>query len=429
MNEKLPIKALVIDNGLFLPLALKLGEQYEAVYYWTPTEKGFPTLNDAIIGQGFDQIIRCRDIWRVIPEVDLVVFPDIQHAGLQLHLEKMGKPVWGSRAGDELELSRMVFLRLLEKLELDHTSWKIAHGLTELSDLLRDAQDKYVKISRYRGSMETWHWRSWKADEGMLDELAVRFGPAKNMMPFLVLDAIDADVEVGYDGFSIDGKFPHTCGIQGYESKDRAFLCRAQDYDTLPEPVRRINAAFAEFLGEHRYRNFWSTEIRVSGDQAFFIDPCCRCPSPSTECQLALYENLGEIIWSGAMGHLIEPVLTAQFAASAVMTVKDDRKDWVAVEFPEQLMPHLACGNCCLIEDKLCFPPGQDAGPEIGWIVATGNDVSSTIETLKDLAADVPEGVDVHLAELADLIRELEAAEDEGIKFSKNLPDPSIVSE
>lgn len=416
------ITALVFDHGLFFGLARALAEQYNRVLYYTPWERGFPTINDCIIGDGCDMVERCNNFWDILDDIDLFVFPDIQHSGLQLHLEAMGKPVWGSRKADSLEINREKFLNALAMSGLPTPDWDAITGLDRLREALRNEKDKYIKISRYRGSMETWHWHDWKTDEGQLDQLAVTLGPAKDRIRFLVFEPIDADVEVGYDGYCIDGKFPKL-GIQGYEAKDRGFLCRIQPYDQLPKHVLEVNEKFGPILAPYNYRNFWSTEIR----DGVFIDPCCRCPSPSTECQLALYSNIGEIIWEGAHGRLVDPVPRDKFAASAVVTTKEDRNFWLNVVLPESVLKHFYFIRGCRFEEAIAFPPHQENGPELGWLTATGSSPSEAILTLAALAKEVPDGVEVHVESIAELINQIDEAQEEGIKFSKDMPDPGIV--
>src|SRR5258708_15118766 len=106
MSEVSSKTVLCVDHGLFLPLAIKLAESFQRVLYYSPWEKGFPILNDCVIGDGFENVERVDDIWEHLKDVDLFLFPDLQHSGLQLHLESLGKRVWGSREGDDLELSR-----------------------------------------------------------------------------------------------------------------------------------------------------------------------------------------------------------------------------------------------------------------------------------------------------------------------------------
>ena len=190
---------MVLDHGLFLPLALKLAKSYKRVLYWTPSEKGFPLLNDCIIGDGFENVERCNDFWKIKSEIDLFIFPDIQHSGLQLELESQGFPVWGSRNGDSLEINRQKFHKILGEIGLEVPEHTEIHGLDALREHLKDKTDKYIKMSKFRGSFESYHWRSMDEDSGMLDVWAVRFGPAQNVVRFIVCEPIDTPLEIGGD--------------------------------------------------------------------------------------------------------------------------------------------------------------------------------------------------------------------------------------
>ncbi len=74
MKEIGDATALVIDHGLFLPVARRLAMGFKRVLYHCPHEVGFPTINASIIGEGFPDIEKCVDIWGVMPEVDSLVF-------------------------------------------------------------------------------------------------------------------------------------------------------------------------------------------------------------------------------------------------------------------------------------------------------------------------------------------------------------------
>ena len=137
MKDTKDVTACVVDHGLFSPLAQKLGQTFKRVLYYSPWEEGFPQLNRCIVGDGYPEIERCDDFWDELADIDLFIFPDIQHSGLQLHLESIGKAVWGSRKGDSLELSREKFHRTLKQLGLDCPKWVSITGLSKLRDHLR----------------------------------------------------------------------------------------------------------------------------------------------------------------------------------------------------------------------------------------------------------------------------------------------------
>ncbi len=197
MKEISEVTACVFDHGLFTSVAHRLAKACKRVLYHTPAECAFTTLEQHIIGDGHADIERCGDIWKVKDEVDLWVFPDIQHSGLQLELERQGFAVWGSRNGDSLEINRQKFNRVLEEVGLPVPKFVVIKGLTALREHLRDQTDKYIKVSKYRGTFETQHWRDYDLDSGTLDTPAVALGPAQDLLPFLVVDSIDAPVEVG----------------------------------------------------------------------------------------------------------------------------------------------------------------------------------------------------------------------------------------
>lgn len=417
--------ALVFDHGLFVELAVRLARDFQKVYYHSPWMKGFPCINDCVIGDGFRTVDRCDDIWAVLDEVDVFVFPDIQHSGLQLHLESISKRVWGSRKGDSLELKRGKFLKTLDGLGLPVGAWDVVIGLSDLRKYLEDHEDVFVKISRYRGSMETWHHQNMRLSESILDQLAVKLGPCKDVVPFIVCDSIKTDLEVGYDGYCIDGQFP-SIGVQGYEIKDKAFIASVQNYEDLPEHVRTVNEAMAPILADFRYRNFWSTEIRVQQDRPYFIDPCCRCPSPATEAQLELYDNWGEIVWAGSNGELVDPSPVARFSVEAMIYHNEDAEQWRSLEIPDEIRQWVKLYRVCKAGGAYHIPPSEHKMDEIGAVVGIGDSIQdaldhlhNTVETLKDQPVSIRED------SLYDAIKEVRQAEKKGIEFTEQeVPKP-----
>ena len=359
-------------------------------------------------------------------DIDLFVFPDIQHSGLQDELRSQGYPTWGSGLGDRLEMNREKFHATLADLGLDVPPFEVVVGLTALREHLRDQQDKYIKVSKYRGNFETAHWRNWDEDEGMLDAWAVEFGPLKELVRFLVMDAIETDIEVGGDTYNVHGQFPKTM-LQGFEWKDKGYFGSVLPVTKMPNQIRMVNQAFAPVLKGMSYCNFWSMELRIKGEKTYPTDPCCRCPCPGTASQTMIYENLGEIIWKGAHGELVEPVISAQFTADCVLTVKCEKGGWSTVKFPESLREWLWLRGGCLVDGRDVFPPNEAHADEIGWVRAQGNTIEETLDAMKAHVADLPDGVTAHTQSLFDLLKEIHKAEDEGMEFTdQKVPEPEL---
>ena len=427
MKEPSDVVACVVDLGRDLPVALKLSHTFKHTYYWTPFERDCPSIKDGIIGDGYENLERVENIWDIKKDCDLFVFPDIGYSGLQLELVRQGFPVWGGRNADSLEKNRGKFLKVIADMGMPVPSHVRILGLTLLRDYLKDEKDKWVKVSRWRGDAETFHWRDWRQDESTLDELAYQLGPAKELLSFYVLDPIDTDIEDGVDTYCIGGKLPEVC-LHGMEGKDKAFLGTVVPFSEIPENIRQITEAFSVILHEYDYRQFFSTEVRVDGEDCYFIDPTLRAGTPPSQVQTELFGNLADIIWQGANGECIDPKPMAEFGAQVVISTKSSRESWHALEFPKSLEHAVKCQLCCEIDGRTCFPPDRFGNREIGWLVAIGDTIPEVIDKLKELSEELPDGVECDINVLANLLKEVESAEAQGMKFSdKPVPGPEEV--
>lgn len=432
MKEASDVTCLFVDHGLFIPLAQRLSQFYKRILYHKPGTEAFPTINRGCIGDGFSEIECCVDPWRLVDsgEIDLAVFPDILDSGMELHLEQLGIPVWGSRKGDSIELSREKFLGILKNSGLECPTYERVVGLSSLMSHLRDKTDKFIKISRWRGSMETWHWRSWALDEDRLFSIGLKFGPLREYVPFMVFDSIETDIEDGGDFLTVDGLFPKLC-LRGIESKDKGYFSAVTKVEDLPDYTQEILEVFGKELKPYRYRNMFSVEVRVRDDKAYFIDPCCRGGLPATGSQMMVWSNIADFIWVGAHGDLIELEPSAQFTAECAISLKRDKCAWSIMEVPKSIKPWVKIPDCCEVEDGLLAIPPDDQGDNtIGWIVALSDSPKSLVDTMKEQVSLLPDGVSASTESLVELIQEAERMDNEGLSITdKPLPEPTEVLE
>lgn len=424
------VTACFIDHGgLYLPLALKLSQTYGQVLYQDPCEKAFPKINDAMIGDGFPNLEKVESFWSRTRDIDLFVFPDSQGSALQEKLTLMGYPVWGAFGAEKLEMERELFHDTLDEVGLQVPNYERVVGIENLRRHLRDKEDKYIKISKYRGSLETFHWRSWDDDEMMLNVLSVRFGGAKDLVPFLVFDAIETELELGADTYCIGGNFPGFL-MDGFEWKDKGYFGAFKSRSEVPSQTQDVLNAFGPILAKYGMAGFWSMEIRVKGNSFFFIDPTPRGPLPGTGSQMEIYGNIAEIIYEGANGNLIDPEPVAKFSVECVITQKKEKGAWTSVKVPEELSQWMKLSGCSLIDGRHWFPPDEDQGEEIGWLVALGDTPSEAIEKMLEQEKQLPDGVSACTGSLVDLLKEIHKSEEEGIEFTPmKVPPPSKVVE
>lgn len=332
--------------------------------------------------------------------------------------------------GSTLELKRHNFLEYLQTVNLPQPGYINIRGLKALRDHLRERKDKYIKLSKYRGTMETWHHVSYATSEPILDALALKLGPLQDHVPFVVCDPIETDLEVGYDGYCIDGQFP-SLGIHGIECKDQSLLASVLPYDELPEQVREVNGKMADTLKGFRYRNFWSTEIRVKDGMPYFIDPTCRMPSPCGEIQLEMWTNLGEIIWHGANGELVDPVPAKKFGAEVIIQHNGDCDNWRTVEIPDEIRKWVKLYHCCKTDGRYHVPPVHHLKESIGAIIGLGDTMEEAIDHLKEnVEAMKDQPITASVDSLYKVLEEAQKAEDSGLKFSDEpIPEPETAME
>lgn len=415
----------VVDSGLFPHIAQCLAQKVKHCFYCGPRDQFMPKLADAIVGDGFDNITRVREFWGIKEQCDLFVFTDIGLDGEQRELTNQGFRVWGHHGGDVLEWNKARFLSTLEDLGMPSPPHTRVRGMTALRDLLMDAEDKYVKISRYRGDWETFHWRNREMDEACLDAAAYRLGPAKELITFYVFDPIDTKIEDGVDAWCIDGEWPKTV-LHAMERKDKSLIGAMQKFADVAEPVRQVNEKFGPVLAEFGYRGAFSSEVRLN-DQAFFIDPTCRFGSPPSQLQTALITNLPEVIYAGAQGVCLEPEAPEPFGAQVLITTDREKAEWAAMELPEELLEKVKASFSCQIDNLFCIAPNPLEN-WFGWLVATGKDIYEVIDRMKEYKEMLPDGFDCDITSLCDLLKELRDAEEKGVEITnQEIPEPETI--
>jgi hypothetical protein len=381
---------LVIDNGLFCELPGKLAESFGKVWYFTPWAGAFPTTNQNIIGKDLGNFERIDDFWPIIRQADLVVFPDIYWKGLEVHLaEDLGKRVWGSRYGEDLETERTACKEFLKAMGLLVGPYRVLTGIANLRDYLKTHENQYVKISKTRGDMESFHSASYRNIEPRLDELEHRLGAKKAIMEFVVEEAIPDAVEVGYDGYCVDGTFPNQACV-GIEIKSKGYVGHFLSRERMPEQITEINRTLAPALQRFKYRNFFAAETRITKDQkSFVIDPCCRFGSPPSEMLLELYTNLADILWHGAEGECIDPEPSGEWGAEIILYSDWAEKNWMAVDFPEDIRQYVKLRNATKIDGRFYVMPQQGGSTHIGAVVATASTLKEAREICCERAAKV----------------------------------------
>ncbi len=388
MNNFSNKTVLIYDNGLFTSLAETLAKRFGRVLYYTPWEQSFPRSADTDIGSGLQGVTRIDSLWPVLDDVDLFVFPDIFHGALQVYLRKKGKRVWGSGLGENLEIIRGLSKRLIRNAGLEVGPYRQIKGIGNLREFLKDNEDQYVKISRTRGDMETFHAPNYRLIEPRLNQIEHSLGAKAQIMEFIVESPIEPAIEVGYDGYTIDGRFPQTA-LYGVEIKDTAYLGQVVPYNQLPAGAQEVNRRLAGLFMDWTYRGFWSSEIRIKGGKPYLIDPCCRMASPPGELYQMMIENLADILWHGAMGDLVEPQFSDIWGAQLVMRSSWAEHNWTAIDIPPSIRENVKISYLTRIKGRDYFIPQPVEMAEFGSVVATGSSPDDAIRNVTKIAEKI----------------------------------------
>ncbi len=379
----------VVDNGLFCEVAIKLARDFGQVYYFMPWVSGYPNSNIMLPGTGLPGIKRIDSIWPLLDEIDLFVFPDVYDGPLQVYLEGLGKRVWGARNGDQLELFRADSKKHLAKIGIDIGPWKMVKGIDALREHLERHDDQWVKISRTRGDFETFHSETYDLIKPKIDMLEHQLGAKGKIMEFIVEEGINGAVEIGYDGWTIDGAFTKNC-MTGIEIKDRGLVMKTLKYDALPEEVRGINDKLASTFRDFGYRGFFSSEIRITKDHTpYVIDPCCRCGAPPHELMLEIVNNWADIIWEGAGGTIVEPQFNAKWGAELLLISEWADENWLPLKFPAAIRDRVKLRYLTRIDGAYYCVPQASHHPEIGAVVGLGDTMEDAIKDARQLAEKI----------------------------------------
>ena len=383
---------LVWDRGLYTFLAQKLGESFKKVWYFMPESSPYPNSQLSQIGEGLDTIERIDDddVWKVIDKADMVFFPDCYDGEFQLWLKNKGHKVFGGLGSEKVEMDKVFFFDYLEQVGLPVPKTYRAEGLVDLLTHLKGVQgEKWLKRSYYRGDFETKKYRDYKHLLPWIDMLRAKIGRRAENIEILVQDPIESEIEVGYDGFCINGEFTKN-GIIGYEIKDKGFLCKI--FEDTPDIIQNVNDEMAPLFKNLGYQGHYSTELRITKDKkAYFIDPTIRAPSPPSELMCEIYENYAEVVWEISNGKVPDLIPKAKFGAEIILTSDWHEQHEMCVTFPKEIEPFVKLKNQTKKNGAYYVIPNENEG-FFGAVIGYGDSLDEAtgkcLEYMKQIECD-----------------------------------------
>lgn len=427
---------LVYDYGYHQELAIRLSRDFGKTYYFKPWKTAMPKYRSLMVGDGYDNIIRVRNFWDVADDVDLFVFPWVYDGDLQRKLENSGKRVWGSRKAENYEFRRGLFKRALEDVGLAVPDYQEITGMKALREFLEAHEDEewIVKLDLLRGDGETFPADDPIVTQSDLREMDAYYCEAGEFIRFVVEKKIETMIEVGYDGFCIEGQF--TDGFVDYEIKNKCCIAAFTKYQDMNKHVIAVNEAFGPKLEECWARTFWGTEIRVDeNDVPYFIDATPRMPSPPGEAMCEMIDNLPEILWKGSEGEFVQA--KSSYAVGVELMIYADWQDLglLPVSVPKEIRQWVKLGPHFLT-DKAAYMIQNCGDEQVPWlreqvacVIGLGDDIEEACKLALERARMV-KGANLEIMEsaLMDAIKVIKEGQEKGIEFADApAPEPSIV--
>jgi hypothetical protein len=413
------ICCVVDSGGSYVSMAVRLAKDFKHVYYCNPSWiDAYPLINKAYIGEGIDEIESIDDPWQVYDKIDVWFFPDCYYGNFAEWLSSQGEAVWGSKLGEELELDRSAMKDHLKELGLPVNPWKLFTKFEDLKSYLKSNDNVYVKINKWRGTIESFYSKNYKLVQPELEEIEYKLGALKNDIEFIVEQPIDEQpiddaveavevVEVGYDGWTINSQYPETC-LSGVEIKDKAYVGIVKPYKEISPLITTFNTKMIDTFKGYEYAGFFSTELRVKGKVSTLIDFTARIPCPPGDLYFNI-NNLGDVINAGAHGELVEPDFNFVYGAELLMESEWSEHNFQPIYFDPKYkdLVHI---KKHLVRDEIDYIiPQAYPSSDIGSVTGFGDTLEAAIKQCLDVADSIEgSGITIRKDALDDAQTELD---------------------
>ncbi len=378
----LNITVCIYDIGAsYTPLALALVDKVKKVYYFSTWEKdGFPLRKDDMVGTGIKGVERLSFPFSKLDVIDLWIFPDVYGWDIQVLLKRLGQLVWGASQSSWMELDRFALREweMANKMPVAETEEYIG-----LDDLMKNMpKEKFIKISNYRGDIETFKFYDKQRSEYRAKELELHLGVLSKEMPMIGESKIEG-YEIGADTYTVKGEFPKTM-LWGIEMKDTAYLGKISDDMNLPKQLKWTNAKLEVQLKKEQTNSFISYEIRTqSPTNGYLTDMTMRLPNPPYQAHLAMIDNIAEVMYYGAQGIMVQPKFNSKYCA--ILIIKSDfaEDNIMPIKVSKEVRPYTYIMGLAVRDNEWYSLTNKCWGGEFGAIVGTGNTQEEAIKNCK----------------------------------------------
>jgi hypothetical protein len=411
------LTACIFDTGSFTPLAQKLTEEFGKILYFSPWEgNAFPESKFDKVGTGIAGVDRIPSIWDYADtdKIDLYIFTDCYYRAEQEYLRRQGKLVWGSARTSWLERNKSKFYEWIDKEEMPVPETNFETGIENLAKNIKP--DEFIKINDYRGDLETLKYYDKERSEFRLKELELNLQPFDKTYEAIRQKKIDG-IEIGGDYYTIDGKFPGKV-MWGIEEKDRYYIAKIVPYNEVPEQIKYVDEKLSKVFKEEKTRTHFSHEMRVDKNgEPFFTDFTGRFPNPPYQLHLDLVKNLGEIMYYGAQGEMIEPEYEANYGVVAIFRSPTAEVFNLPIKVPDEVKQSVKVMNLAIVDGEY-VALNINKIDECGAVTGTGKTIQEARNNCEKNSKDVKaDGLIIDVPSKEDIENKIKKMKEYGVKF------------
>jgi phosphoribosylamine-glycine ligase len=368
------MKFLVIDSGIGLCHAIRLGKEGHKVYYTNTWWKPFPSFKEVILGTGFEGVEKILSIGDVIDEVDIIIFTDCGYGRLVSWLKNKGYKVIGAPFECErLELERDYMNKICDELEIKRPPSQIIQGIDNLLDFLKKAKKSYfVKLNTVRGDAETFKATSYETAEMILKNMADKIAPFTDEFTFIVEEEVEG-VEIGVDTFRSSMGFlcPY---FFTFEKLDNT-LARVMESSIWDDVLNKLE----DYFKKYDYCGAFSLEAIYDGKDVYVIDFTTRFAYPSSSAiECSVIEDYGDLFLNCIKARKKEFKVKSEFAIGVNVYTEEGIGRWLAIDLEKDIDFWVRRG--VKIKDKIYLTPGEEGQTLAGVVVGKGDTLEEAFD-------------------------------------------------
>lgn len=349
---------------MYVNLAARMARDTEVAYYssWL---NAFPQSQEMAPGSGIKNVTRVNDPIQFMLDnnASCVIVADQYLESYQELADAMELPALGPGRGTKLEQDRWLLKEYLEQHKLPVGPAVLIEGIDALEGYLRENDDKYIKVSTFRGDLETYHHETWDKTRPEFYRWALKFGALGKRIQFIVEDPIPDAKELGVDTYFRKGRFVLPC-YYGQEIKDAGYVgYRIDQFDKGTKPIMD---ALAKYFAQSGYDWFFSNEMRIKDGDYYMTDATCRIPSPPGGAMMAAMKNFTAFMLKNE-----EPEKLPEYICEIILKSDVPSKGWMGVDIPKGMKDRVMMHNYCEVDGKTWAIPHDakyvEFGSACGW--------------------------------------------------------------